>query len=121
MATCSCRNSHTIFNGQAIAMAADLRWTTLGGATSSPKPGRWAYKFTGEWKDYKDFTAKDTRSTMLIGGAAADWTQGDNLDAYLTTLDLQYENASGLSLYAALIGDWRDTRNTTTDSTFDYG
>jgi hypothetical protein len=83
--------------------------------------GRVAYKFMGEWKDYKDFTAKDAKHPLLVGGVGGDWTQGDNVDAYLSTVDLQYEHPSGFAAYGALIGDFFQTRNAATDDHFDYG
>jgi hypothetical protein len=83
--------------------------------------GRVAYKFMGNWKDYRDFTAKETKEPMLIAGVGAEFTEGQDVGALLSTVDVQYEHPSGLSLYGALVGDYRDTRNGDSGNAFDWG
>lgn len=84
--------------------------------------GRGEYKFFGDWKRYKDFTAKGTDENLLVIGGAFDWTQGDNTDLIFATVDLQWEIPAGLGVYAALLGNYYDFRNGATESTrFDWG
>jgi len=65
--------------------------------------GRGEYKFMGDWKNYSDFTAKGTKEDLLVLGLAGDWTQAGDGDMITGTTDLQYENASGLGLYGAVV------------------
>jgi hypothetical protein len=57
----------------------------------------------GDWKNYSDFTAKGTKEDLLVAGLAGDWTQSGDGDVITGTTDLQYENASGLGLYGAVV------------------
>jgi hypothetical protein len=84
--------------------------------------GRVEYKFSGDWSAYKDFTAKGTKQDLFVLGAGADITERENSITYLTTLDAQYENPNGLSVYGALHGNFGDLRNAIgDDSRFDWG
>ena len=84
--------------------------------------GRAEYKLYGEWKRYKDFTAKGTDRDLLVVGAATDWTQGENTDVFFLTADAQWETPGGLGAYAALLGNYYDFRNVATaGSRFDWG
>jgi hypothetical protein len=84
--------------------------------------GRAEYKLFGDWKNYKDFTARGSNKDLLVVGAAADWTQGRNTDVVSATVDVQWETAKGLGLYAALLSNYFDFRNTATSgSRFDWG
>lgn len=65
--------------------------------------GRAEYKFMGDWKNYADFTAKGTKEDLLVAGLAGDWTQAGEGNLLLGTADVQYENASGLGLYGAVV------------------
>ena len=56
----------------------------------------------GDWRDYRDFTAKGTKSDLLVLGAGVDWTQFGNSDVYHAALDAQWENTGGLGLFAAV-------------------
>lgn len=64
---------------------------------------RGEYKFMGDWKNYSDATAKGTKEDLLVAGLAGTWSQGGDGDLFLATTDLQYENASGLGLYGAIV------------------
>jgi len=84
--------------------------------------GRAEYKFSGDWKNYKDFTARATKKHLLVVGAGADWTQGWNTDVIFATADVQWETPKGLAVYAALLSNYFDFRNTATSgSRFDWG
>jgi hypothetical protein len=65
--------------------------------------GRAEYKFMGDWSAYSDFTAKGTRTDLLVAGLAGDWTQSGGGDLIIATADLQYENATGLGAYGAVV------------------
>lgn len=77
------------------------------------------YKPFGNWSDYKDFTARDTKSNLLVFGAGAFLTQNGDLDAVLTTADVQWKSSQGLSLYGALTGNFLDTA--ASGQRFDWG
>ena len=81
------------------------------------------YKLMGDWKNYKDFTALGTKRDLLVLGTAADWTQGDGADVIFTTADAQWESATGVGLYAALLGTYYDLDEPgpTGGSRFDVG
>ncbi len=70
--------------------------------------GRVEHFFSGTRKAYNDFTALGTTEDLLVLGAGADFSQGGDSDALFHTIDLQYENTSGLGLYGALHGVSRD-------------
>jgi len=55
-------------------------------------------------KQYEDFTALGNKEDLLVIGGGFDWTQSGSNDAIFHTVDVQYENASGLGLYAAYLG-----------------
>lgn len=73
--------------------------------------GRVAWKAFGDWKSYKDFTAKGNKNDLLVLGAGGDVTDGPNAVQYLGTIDAQWENSSGLGAFAALFSRYRDRRN----------
>jgi hypothetical protein len=81
--------------------------------------GRVQYKLMGDWKDYQDFTALNTKSDLLVVGGGGDWTQTSDLNVYLHTVDAQYESPSGLGLYAAFVGRYTDTA--TSGTRYDWG
>ena len=83
--------------------------------------GRVEYKLAGDWKDYRDFTAREAKDDLLIVGAAVNFTQAENVDAYFATADVLYKNPNGLSLFGAVVGDWLLTRNVATDDAFNWG
>lgn len=65
--------------------------------------GRAEYKVMGDWKDYRDFTAKGTKNDLLVIGAGGDWSQAGNGNSVVGTVDAQWENGGGLALYGAFI------------------
>jgi hypothetical protein len=83
--------------------------------------GRVEFKFAGDWKDYRDYTAKGAKQDLLVLGAGGDWTQRDGSDQYLGTADVQWECPTGLSAYAALYTRNIESNAGGNDSRFDWG
>jgi hypothetical protein len=84
--------------------------------------GRIEYKVMGEWKDYRDFTAKGDKGDLLVVGGGFDWTQFGDGNSEVGTIDAQWEMASGLGLYGALIVRQLDAELTgAADDQTDYG
>jgi hypothetical protein len=84
--------------------------------------GRVEYKLFGDWKDYRDFTAKGAKTDLLVLGAGADYTQRDNADQYLPTADIQWKSPTGWAAYGAFFARVIEARNTTNSNTrFDWG
>jgi hypothetical protein len=83
--------------------------------------GRVEYKFFGDWKDYRDYTAKGTKNDLLIVGAGVDYTQRDTSDQILPTADIQWKSPTGWAAYAALYVRDIEFRNTANSSRFDWG
>jgi hypothetical protein len=83
--------------------------------------GRAEYKLFGDWKNYKDFTARTTKTDLLVIGTAADWTQADGLDVIFSTVDAQWKTPRGFSLYGALLGNFFDIRDGSDADHFDWG
>jgi hypothetical protein len=91
-------------------------------ATDWGVAGRVEYKFSGDWANFKDFTAKGTKTDLFVLGAGVDATERNGSQTYMTTVDAQYENPNGLGLFGALHGNFTDLRNTVGDSSrFDWG
>jgi phosphate-selective porin OprO and OprP len=71
-----------------------------------------------DWKRYSTYSAQGAKdpSDLLILGAAGEWDQVGDYNAYWYTADAQWEPAavSGLSVYGALVG--RDFRVNQTES-----
>jgi len=65
--------------------------------------GRIEYKVMGDWRSYRDFTAKDNKEDLLVVGGGFDWSQGGDGDVITAAVDAQYENAGGLSLYGSIL------------------
>ena len=61
--------------------------------------GRVEYKAFGDWRDYRDLTAKGDKEDLLVLGAGGDWSQSGDGDTLTGAVDLQWETASGLSVY----------------------
>ena len=57
------------------------------------------YKVFGDWDGYADFTARKNKDDLLVVGGGIDWAQGGDGDVYRMALDVQWENAAGLSAY----------------------
>jgi hypothetical protein len=66
------------------------------------------YFVMGTAKQYDDFTALDNTQDLLVLGAGVDWSQGGDNDVVFHTADAQWENSTGLGVYGALLGMWRD-------------
>lgn len=84
--------------------------------------GRTEYKFSGDWKNYSDFTAKGTKDNLLVVGAGGDWSQGGDGNSLVGTVDAQFETASGIGVYGALVVRHRDDQLTPTgEDATDWG
>jgi len=84
--------------------------------------GRVEYKFMGDWKDYRDFTAKGTKGDLLVIGGGFDWSQAGDGNSIVGTVDGQYESAAGLGVYGAVIFRQLDQELTgATDDQTDWG
>ncbi len=83
--------------------------------------GRVEWKATGGWKDYRDFTARNTRESLLVIGAGTDLTQGQFSDGTadavggdraFSALDVQWELPSpAIGLFAAITSDYTSFRD----------
>lgn len=72
------------------------------------------YVLAGERKQYIDFTAMGNQQDLLVIGGGLDVTGQDddsNTTAYRHTIDVQFENTAGLSLYAAYLGNYVDAHS----------
>lgn len=79
------------------------------------------YKLMGDWRDYRDFSAKGTSKDLFVVGAAMDWSQAGNANLVLATADAQWENTAGLGVYGAILLGHRDEEFTGTDDSTDIG
>lgn len=86
--------------------------------------GRVEFKFSGDWKDYWDFSARNTKNDLLVIGGGVDGGQGENFTAYKFAVDGQFES-NNLSIFAAFNGQYFDLRNDVTvggnDDGFSWG
>lgn len=69
---------------------------------------RGEYKVSGDWANYKDFTAKRTKDQLFVLGTGADFTQAGDLNILRATADAQCETVDGLGLYGAVHGNQTD-------------
>jgi hypothetical protein len=88
--------------------------------------GRVEYFAFGTPKQYEDYTALGNTQDLLVFGAGADFTQGGGNSAIFHTVDVQYENASGLGLYGEYMALSRDIATGTATTVpignyYDYG
>ncbi|MGE5608311.1 MAG: hypothetical protein ACM359_03575 [Bacillota bacterium] len=83
--------------------------------------GRLEYKVMGDWKNYRDFTAKATKDDLLVLGAATDFSERGDGNQITSTADVQYENPMGLGLYGAFVDQYQDADFTGTDSANNLG
>jgi hypothetical protein len=83
-------------------------WTDEGGSDFGVS-ARFEYKFDGDWKAYDDFSAMGNRDNLFVLGAGLDFTQAGNDDVWFHTVDAQWENADGLAIYGAFVGQWLDS------------
>jgi hypothetical protein len=79
------------------------------------------YKVMGDWRDYRDFTAKGTTKDLLVVGGAMDWSQAGDANLVLGTVDAQWENTAGLGVYGAILIGYRDDAFTGSDNSTDFG
>ena len=86
------------------------------------------YKLFGDWSAYEQFTSLGIKRDLAVVGAGADLSAAGDTNQFLHTLDAQYNQPSGLGLFAAYYG--RFTANapveagapaTPTDDTYDWG
>jgi hypothetical protein len=73
--------------------------------------GRADYKFFGDWSAADDLSGVWTKNDLLVVGGGADFTQSDNTNAVRYSVDVQYELAHKLVVYAAGYGDYIEFRN----------
>lgn len=59
------------------------------------------YKVMGDWKDYRDFTAKGCKDRLLVLGAGIDWSQNGDGDQITGVIDMQYDAPEGIGCYVA--------------------
>jgi predicted porin len=96
--------------------------TVAAGATHWGAGVRGELKLSGDWANYKDFTAKGSKENLLVIGGGADYTDRAGNDVLLTTADVQYELADRLSVYGAVHADFTDPHDSTDNiSRTDYG
>ncbi len=70
--------------------------------------GRVEYFAMGDRKAYDDFTALNLKKDLLVIGAAGDVTQAGSDTQYLHTVDAQWKNTKGFSVYSAYVGQYLD-------------
>ena len=61
------------------------------------------YKVMGNWKNYSDFSAMNTKERMLVLGGAVQLNQGGDGDEIAGTVDAAFEDPSGLGIYGVLV------------------
>ena len=59
-------------------------------------------------KQSNDFTAMGNSEDSLIIGAGGHWSQAPEENTFYHSVDVQYENTTGLSAFAAYYGQWAD-------------
>jgi hypothetical protein len=77
---------------------------------ASPDFGLYArgeYLFTGDWKNYEDFTPIGTEKTLVVAGGGASYSQAGDNNMLLHTVDVQYERGP-VGAYAAYYGAYTD-------------
>jgi hypothetical protein len=82
--------------------------------------GRVDYKLAGNWGDYGDFTSFHNKNDLLVIGAGGDFTRADDAEVSRATLDVQWENTSGLGFYAAALGAY-SALDAGVEDRFDWG
>ena len=90
-----------------------------GGAGVTPTnfgaSGRVEYLVIGErdskfnaWREYNQFSSLHDEQDLLVVGGGVDFSQAGANDVYFHSVDLQYNMTTGLSIYAAYLGTYRD-------------
>lgn len=82
--------------------------------------GRVEYLVAGNAKAYSDFTAMGNKEGVFVIGAGADISGLEGANGVAYTVDAQWENAQGLSLYLAGLGYYTDAYGDG-DTTNDFG
>ena len=83
---------------------------------------RGEYKLSGDWANYKDFTAKGSKADLLVIGGGAEYTDRVGNDVLLATADVQWELADRLGVFGAVNASITDPHNGTSNiSRTDYG
>jgi hypothetical protein len=78
------------------------------------------YKVTGDWKDYRDESARNDKQDLLVLGAGVDVTDFvPGSTTYSGIVDVQWETTSGIGVYASGLGQY-NSFHTGGDST-NYG
>jgi len=67
------------------------------------------YFVHGSKASYSDFSARGNKEDLLVIGLGGDVSQIGDFTEYLHTVDVQWENTGGISIYAAYLGDYIDT------------
>ena len=84
--------------------------------------GRAEYKLMGDWRDYKDFTAKGTKDNLLVVGGGLDFSQAGDGNLVSFTVDGQFETGTGLGVYGAILVQSADSGLTgLADDTTNWG
>lgn len=66
------------------------------------------WKAKGDWKNYRDYTAKGNKTDLLVFGAGGDWSQSGDFDQMIGNVDVQWENPQGLGAYGSLLARQSD-------------
>jgi hypothetical protein len=90
--------------------------------------GRVQYKLFGDWSAYEQFSSLNIKKDLAVIGGGVDLSQAGDTNQFMQTVDIQYNQQTGLGLYGAFYG--RYTANapvesgapaTPTSDTFDWG
>lgn len=80
--------------------------------------GRVDYFVHGDRKSYEDFTALDNKESLLAVGAGAHWQQAGDANTVYHSVDVQFENTTGLSVFGAYVGRFNEEAD---DDAYDFG
>lgn len=81
--------------------------------------GRLDFFVMGDRKQYDDFTAMNNKTDLLVFGAGAHFTQSGDGNSVFHTVDAQWENQTGTSVYGAFVGIWSEEGDS--DSSYSWG
>ena len=83
---------------------------------------RGEYKLSGDWANYKDFTAKGTKNNLLVVGGGAEYSDHIGYNVLLATADVQWELADRLGIFGAVNASYNDPHSGSSNSSrTDYG
>jgi outer membrane murein-binding lipoprotein Lpp len=94
--------------------------TNEGGSNDWGVFGRVNWFVMGDHKSYDDFTAMGNKNDLLVIGAGGDVTQAGDVTSYRHTVDVQWENTSGLGIYAAYLGNFIDNSASGADDDYNW-